>query len=268
MVLQTIKEYYHNNKNYLLENYPGLNEKRLIEEFGSDSKELLQEHLTKLSVGIPLEYITGKSYFYNSEFLVNQHTLIPRYETEGLIEMAKKIVKKDDYLLDIGTGSGNIILSLIQELPFPVKANAVDISDECLKVARMNAYRLRYKYHPETAVTFKNQDRLSGDHNQYNLIISNPPYIKREADHELVHHQVLKFEPHLALFLDDDQYEPWFSEFFQQIECHLTKEGTFLMEGHESHLKEQCEMASPLFKSCEIKKDLSGRDRYLMARKG
>jgi release factor glutamine methyltransferase len=265
MVLQSIKDFYRNNKSILIQHYPGLTEKRLVEEFGNDQPEQLNEHFSKLSLGIPLEYISGKSYFYNSEFIVNQNTLIPRFETEGLVELAKGFLNKNDNVIDIGTGCGNIILSLIQEVNFPVHAKGVDVSNECIKISEINGFRLRFKFHPMTKIEFCLQDRFDGDSNKYNLIISNPPYIKRHADEKEVHQQVLKYEPHLALFLNDEDYDKWFEDFFFQAVNHLEESGKLLMEGHENHLQRLREMAEKYFKRCDVCKDLTGRDRYLVA---
>lgn len=268
MIVESIKEFYQENKAFLLENYPGLNEKRLISEFGKSSLNQLKENFSKLSLGIPLEYITGKAFFYNSEYLVSKHTLIPRYETEGLIELAKNHIGKNDIIADIGTGCGNILLSLVQELKFPVEGFGYDISNECIEMASSNSFRLRFKYHPETIITFQKQDRLTNDNKKYNLILSNPPYIKRIADQDEVHDQVKKFEPHHALFLDDEEYEIWFETFLKQVNNSLKSGGTFLMEGHENHLASIEFMAKKYFTKTEIKNDLTNRARYLMAYKG
>ena len=268
MIVESIKEFYQANKTFLLENYPGLNEKRLIAEFGKSNLNELKENFSKLSLGIPLEYITGKAYFYNSEYLVNKHTLIPRYETEGLVELAKNLVKENDNIADVGTGCGNIILSLVQELKFAVKGYGYDISEDCIQIASSNSFRLRFKYHPQTIISFQKQDRLLDDNKKYNLILSNPPYIKKISDLNEVHEQVKKFEPHHALFLDDNEYESWFEALFKQVSNSLESGGSFLMEGHENHLESLELMAKKYFSKTEIKKDLTNRARYLITSKG
>lgn len=172
---------------------------------------LFREKLTRLVDGEPVEYIVGKAPFYGNTFKVNKFTLIPRNETEELIEITldyiKKLGLKDLHIIDIGSGSGCIAITLNKLLECNV--DSVDISNEALDVAKENNKLLK------TNVNFYNSDCLDGPikmNKKYNVIISNPPYIDRDT---FVQESVLKYEPHSALFADNHGlsiYEKIFKE--------------------------------------------------------
>ena len=202
----------------------------------------------------------GFSEFYHHKFYVNQHVLIPRPETEYMVDMLVQEFKgKAQRILDVGTGSGVIVLSLLNA---GVGKNGVgvDISPEALKVAEINRNRLRLKH----KTTLVQSDRLTKVEGLFDLIVSNPPYIKASSHRNLVHDSVDKHEPHQALYLPDDYYVLWFEDFFQEVRAHLN--GTFMMEGHELELDEQAKMLGRLgFKNVEVLKDLTQTKRYLKA---
>ena len=287
-----LKNFLSKEKNRLQDNYPGINYKRLAVELESyyasgivgDDDFLKTVYLpsrsnpvtkffNKLKEGVPLEYISGRAFFYNSEFLVNKNVLIPRFETELLVEFAKeeiiklKKTKEDLTVIDVGTGSGVIALSILQEADIPIKMIAVDISIEALEVARRNYFRLQFTINPRSHFELVKSDRLVRVEEGADLIVSNPPYIKREGDIYGVHKSVLTFGPELALFLDDSEYENWFKQFFIQVYETLTSNGVFLMEGHENHLKDLLSLAETLGFIGVIKNDLTGRNRFLKLRK-
>ena len=146
----------------------------------------------------PIQYIFGKAWFHGHEFSVDASTLIPRPETEELVDLIiDKNRGSDLRVLDIGTGSGCIAVSLALGLRFPT-VDAIDISDRALSVARGNASRLRAR------VDFRRDDILTAkpDDSRYDIIVSNPPYI---ADSELrsMAANVVDYEPHSALFVPD-----------------------------------------------------------------
>jgi release factor glutamine methyltransferase len=288
------EKFYEEKKDHLASMYPGLSLNRLKQELENYSVTLqlggndlfdtlyvpsLNNPFTiffeRLKLGMPLEYIRGKSYFYRSEFSVNADVLIPRSETEILVERAiaesQDWVKKTDEKLkiaDIGTGSGAIILSMMQELNRPIYAVATDISKAALKVARRNFFNLRYTISRQSELNLLKMDRLSTIDEKFHIIVSNPPYIKEAGDRENVHSQVESFEPHLALYINDEKYDAWFEKLFSQVKDHLFEEGVFIMEGHEDHLASQAKQIEELgFSKVEVIQDYTGRDRFLIARK-
>lgn len=210
--------------------------------------------------GIPMAYLMGFSEFYHHKFFVNQHVLIPRPETEYLVDLLVREKKgKVTRLLDVGTGSGIIPLSLLR-YNVGKTAVAVDISEEALKVARINSKRLRL----DSKIEFLLSDRLHKVQGTFDLIVSNPPYIKASSHRDLVHKSVDKHEPHQALYLPDDYYVSWYEDFFQEVRSHLN--GLFMMEGHELELDNQAEMLKRLgFRDISILPDLTSTKRFLRA---
>ena len=213
--------------------------------------------------GKPLAPMMGFSEFFHHRFYINDHVLVPRPETEYMVDLLVSEFKgKVENVLDVGTGSGVIVLSL---LGFGVgkKGTAVDISAEALAVARINSKRLRLAH----KLKFLQGDRLEKVEGTFDLIVSNPPYIKAISHKSLVHESVDRHEPHEALYLPDDYYVMWFEDFFQSVRAHL--KGTFMMEGHELELDHQATMLERLgFKNVQVIKDLAGVKRFLKGKFG
>lgn len=218
---------------------------------------LLDEYLENKK---PLQYILGYTYFYGRKFKVNNNVLIPRFETEELVYKAIKIIKENNYksIVDIGTGSGNIAISIDKEID-DVNVYALDISLLALEVAKENAKLL------ESNVTFYNSDLLSYliDNNiKVDLIVSNPPYI--DYLDEEVDEIVKNNEPHLALYaLDNGLYN--YKNIIDNSLKVLNKNGALLFEiGYKQGepLKEYIENNHPYFK-VEIIKDIDKKDRIL-----
>lgn len=210
--------------------------------------------------GIPFPYLLNEAEFYQHYFYVNQNVLIPRPETEQLVDMIIQSGKKVESMLDVGVGSGVILLTLMKA---QVAKNGlgVDLSPAALEVAQINAQRLRL-----SNIEFKLSDRLQAVTQKFDLIVSNPPYIKTHAHRSGVHHKVNEFEPSQALYIPDEQYEAWFKEFFRQIKEHLLPGGEFFMEGHEAEVEDQVAMLqSSGFKTVQCIKDWSGAPRFLKA---
>jgi release factor glutamine methyltransferase len=289
------ENFFNDSKESLSKSYPGLSINRLKDELSQfalqkqvNVDELFSHQYVpsgtnpltfffdNLKKGYPLEYIRGRAYFYKSEFDVTPSVLIPRSETEILVERASLILKDwlkktDESLkvLDIGTGSGAIIISLLQEISRPVTAYATDISKDVLQVARRNFFNLRFTIPKESSLNLICTDRMEDlQEEKFHLIVSNPPYIKENEDREFVHDQVDTFEPHLALYLNDEIYIDWFKKLFKQVEGSLYEEGVFLMEGHEDHLEElRAVCLGSGFKTVEIIQDYTQRNRFLLAKK-
>jgi release factor glutamine methyltransferase len=291
-----LEKFYKQEKTALEKHYPGLTYNRLRQEVMTLAAESLLQtdnlfetlyvpnthnpltrFIADVKRGVPLEYITGRAAFFKSEFFVNESVLIPRSETEILVERAVSELalwsKKTDEKLkvvDVGVGSGAIILSLLQESKRPIEAYGVDISRDALMVAKRNAYALRYTYHEASTLDLVHNDRLTDlfHDKSFHLIVSNPPYIKRENDKEKVHSQVAMYEPEVALYLDDNEYDRWYEVFFGQVFSRLSLEGIFLMEGHEDHLEYLAKMLRDWdFETIEILKDYNGLDRFIRAKK-
>lgn len=232
-----------------------------LDQSDSETSSHLVPELSELFLkGMPFAYILENSEFYNLNFYVNKNVLIPRPETEFLVDMiAKEFKGKASKVLDVGTGSGVIILSLLSH-GVGKTGVGVDISDEALEVATINCKRLKL----EKQVQLIKSDRLSKVEGMFDLIVSNPPYIKASSHKELVHKSVDKYEPHQALYLPDDYYMMWFEDFFAEIRSHL--KGTFFMEGHELELDDQAKMLGRLgFQNIKVLNDMSGTKRYLKA---
>ncbi len=252
------------------EHYPGLNLQRFLMEvkdiFKADladaecsvpekqSKELEDSFLK----GIPFAYLLGKSEFYGKDYFVNDKVLIPRPETEYLVDLiVKEFQNKVSKILDVGTGSGVILLSLLQNNVGKTGVG-VDISKEALEVAQINGHRLKL----EEKATFILSDRLKSVEGTFDLIVSNPPYIRAQSHRHLVHNSVHAYEPKEALYLPDDFYTFWFEDFFQEIRSHL--KGTFFMEGHELEVDNQAEMLKRLgYQNVTVLPDLAGVKRFL-----
>lgn len=287
-----LQSFFNEEKKSLLSHYPGLTLHRLRGDIklhaflnGIDSEELFDfpylPHRTNpitlffenLKIGVPLEYITGYAYFYRSLFKVTPDVLIPRSETEILVELAAQEIQKNYNhkkcrVADIGTGSGIIALTLMMEDFAELEVVASDISEKALTLARENYFNLRFTISAKHKIDFIKSDRLSGLEGNFDLILSNPPYIKRRGDIDSVHHQVLSYEPAMALFLDDDVYDLWFEDFFRSIHHKLTPSGMSLIEGHEMHLETLLEIAHKTgFEKLDIIKDYTGRNRFLRMRK-
>lgn len=211
--------------------------------------------------GTPLAVLMGFSEFYGHRFFVNEHVLIPRPETEAMVDLLVKPKLNFKTILDVGTGSGVIALTLLDQ-GIAQTAVATDLSLNALNVAITNAHRLRLS----GCCEFLLSDRLEKITTKFDLIISNPPYIKESSHRAGVHQSVDSHEPKIALYLPDDEYETWFRVFFTQVKNHLNPGGMFLMEGHELEVPHQvCELDQLGFSKTVALDDFTQRPRYLQA---
>lgn len=175
----------------------------LYENISTEDFHTFWAYVEESAKGQPFQYIIGQETFYDRNFLVNEHVLIPRPETEELIEEVIKRMKKlfgaqfAPKVADIGTGSGAIAITIKKEMP-DAKVTATDISPQALEVATQNAQRL------EANIIFKQGDLLAPIANEkWDIILSNPPYIANE-EAEVMSDTVLNYEPHLALFAEEN----------------------------------------------------------------
>jgi release factor glutamine methyltransferase len=163
----------------------------------ADEQGRYEEAIAQRATGIPAQYITGHQEFWGIDFIVSPAVLIPRPETEHVIETVLSLSheRKNLRIIDVGTGSGCIAIALAKELP-TAEIHAVDVSPDALEVARANAAR-----HPFAArIEFRRNDLLAGfEPNSFDLVISNPPYVG-ESEEDTVQLEVRKFEPRNAVF--------------------------------------------------------------------
>ena len=165
-------------------------------------------------------------------------------------------------MADVGVGSGVILLTLLKHR-VAKRGVGFDLSEGALEIARKNAANFRVPH-----ADFTLSDRLTQTNQKYDLIVSNPPYIKTISHRDGVHQKVDEFEPALALYIPDADYEKWFREFFHQVSDHLVRGGEFYMEGHEDELQAQAGwLREAGLSEVEVIKDWTGRERFLFARK-
>ncbi|WP_028891981.1 peptide chain release factor N(5)-glutamine methyltransferase [Tenacibaculum sp. 47A_GOM-205m] len=237
-------------------------------EIPSEKYGLLNTALARLKKEEPIQYILGKTEFYGYPFKVNENTLIPRPETEELVEWILNEVKELDLennkqklsILDIGTGTGCIPISLKKELP-NAKVSAIDVSEEALKIANENALL------NEAEITFIHQDILKTESlpKQYDVIVSNPPYV-RELEKIEIKNNVLENEPHLALFVDNDNPLIFYKKIADLAIKSLTKNGVLFFEINQYLGSETIEMLKRKgFTKVELRKDLFGNNRMIKA---
>ncbi|MBO5962262.1 MAG: peptide chain release factor N(5)-glutamine methyltransferase [Alistipes sp.] len=196
----------------------------------------IENIIAELSKGRPVQYVLGKAEFCELEFEVAEGVLIPRPETEELVYRIAEIAERGARILDIGTGSGAIAISLAK-LVKESKVVAVDISTEALKIAQRNAERLGAN------VEFVEADAL-GDLSQlgeFDIIVSNPPYIP-QSDIVDMRKNVVDFEPHTALFVPDDDILRFYRATAKNAQTMLRKEGSIWFEIYEKAGVEVCEM--------------------------
>ncbi|MCB0451840.1 MAG: peptide chain release factor N(5)-glutamine methyltransferase [Aequorivita sp.] len=235
-----------------------LNPERVISE---EVSEKYQKALLRLKNYEPVQYIIGETEFYGLPFKVNKHTLIPRPETEELVEWiidTSEFRIQDFGLLDIGTGSGCIAISLAKNLP-DSKISALDISDGALKIARKNAEMNKVE------VDFFQTDILNTKTlpKKYDVIVSNPPYV-RELEKKQMRQNVLNYEPDSALYVKNDDPLLFYRVISQLAKKHLQPNGKLFFEINEYLADELTELLkSEDFKNIEVKKDIFGKNRMI-----
>ncbi|WP_121665584.1 peptide chain release factor N(5)-glutamine methyltransferase [Mesonia aquimarina] len=227
------------------------------EKITKKNKELFFEAIERLKNHEPIQYIIGNTEFYGLPFKVNRNVLIPRPETEELIEWiiqdVKKITKKNSTfkILDIGTGSGCIPISLAKELP-KTKVSSIDISAKAIETAKLNAKINK------VSVVFFQQDILATEKlaEKYEVIVSNPPYV-RNLEKEQMQKNVLDYEPEIALYVDNEDPLLFYRKIAQLTKKSLTKNGTLYFEINQYLAEELKELLQKEgFQQIELKKDI------------
>ncbi len=217
--------------------------------------------LEQLKKEVPIQYLLGKTHFYGLDFEVNENVLIPRPETEELVEWIINENKKEDKpkkirVLDIGTGSGCIAVSLAKNLP-NAEVFGIDVSKKAIATAKRN------EIYNNVDVTFLFQDILDTDllACNFDIIVSNPPYI-RNLEKEEIRKNVLDYEPHLALFVDDNDALIFYRKIAALAKGSLFENGKLYFEINLG--KDMTDLLEKMnFKNFELRKDIYSNDRMI-----
>jgi release factor glutamine methyltransferase len=222
--------------------------------------------LEQLKEEIPIQYLLGKTSFYGLDFEVNENVLIPRTETEELVEwiiesQKSKGENKKIRILDIGTGSGCIAISLAKNLA-NAEVFALDISEKALATAKRNAEI------NEVNITFIHQNILETEDlgQQFDVIVSNPPYV-RNLEKEEIKKNVLDNEPHLALFVEDNDALIFYKKIAELAHKNGSENSQLYFEINQYLGKEMIDLLKDLnFKNIELRQDIYGNDRMISCR--
>lgn len=212
----------------------------------------------------PIQYILGSTLFFGSDFIVNKEVLIPRPETEELISWVLEQLDSDKSIkiLDIGTGSGCIAISLAKQLPM-ADVYAMDISLGALSIAKKNAEAngVVIQFIEASILDWESQDLF------FDVIVSNPPYI-RKSEKEMMSPNVLNHEPHLALFVENNNPLLFYKAIVEMSKRNLTSQGLIYFEINE-YLAEETKslFSSTFFQAVQLKRDIFSKHRMLCARK-
>ena len=227
-----------------------------IEKWNSILVQLQQEK--------PIQYITGEAWFYGLRFEVNENTLIPRPETEELVEFILKETSNFQLpasslnILDIGTGTGCIPISLKVNLP-QANVSAIDISEKALEVAKRNAELNKVEINFIEANILEVEDL----NQHFDIIVSNPPYV-RNLEKQEIKKNVLDYEPHLALFVEDTDALLFYRKIAQLALKNLSPNGLLFFEINQYLGKETVELLEKMhFKNTALHKDIYGNDRMI-----
>ena len=228
-----------------------------------EKEEQYRSMVARLTKHEPIQYIIGKAWFYQYPFYVNQHVLIPRPETEELVQhIIQDNQKACPSIIDIGTGSGCIPISLKKNMVADI--TAIDFSVEALKVAAKNAQEL------ESSILFKEIDFLDESKWEqlecYDIIVSNPPYIMNKEKEEM-YNNVLNHEPHLALFIEDSNPLLFYEKIAKFGNAHLKNHGSIWVEINEALPNETKEVFEKEQYTTVIYNDLQGKSRIIKAQK-
>ena len=222
--------------------------------------------LAQLKKEVPIQYLLGKTNFYGLDFEVNENVLIPRPETEELVEWiinenSKAEKSKTIKILDIGTGSGCIAISLAKNIP-NARVYAMDVSKKAIETAKRNAINNK------TDVTFILQDVLNAEvlKCNFDIIVSNPPYV-RNLEKEEIKKNVLDYEPHLALFVEDNDALIFYRKIAALAQNNLLEDGQLYFEINQYLGDEMKDLLEKMnFKNIELRKDIYDNDRMIFGK--
>lgn len=233
-------------------------------EMEMDALQLLrwESVLAELKKYKPIQYILGETEFCGLPFLVNENVLIPRPETEELVELILKNNQGNNSIkiLDIGTGSGCIPIALKNNLP-NAEVYAIDVSDKALATAKKNAELNKVEIH----FMLKNILETDDLEQSFDIIVSNPPYV-RNLEKAEINPNVLEFEPHLALFVEDNDALLFYRKITELATRNLNPNGQLYFEINQYLGKETVELVESFgFKNVRLIKDIYGNDRMISA---
>ncbi len=231
----------------------------------------LEQMCFKLKRHTPIQYVLGEAEFYRLKFKVNKNVLIPRSETEELVEIIltnNKVQGTTYNILDIGTGSGCIPVSLKKNLPNSM-VYGLDIDNEALKVAKVNAIINKVEVHFFQAdiLSENSADIILGrtENQKIDIIVSNPPYVLH-SERDGLHDRIKNHEPHLALFVDDKDPILFYRKIASLAKKILSQNGQLYFECHKNHAeKVSLLLMDTNFKNVNLLKDMTGLNRFVSA---
>jgi len=231
-------------------------------ELTKEQQTLLENYAQQLLAGKPIQYILGKAWFMGNELMVNEHVLIPRPETEELVEWIisyASIMNKPLSIIDIGTGSGCIPIALKLALPL-CKLTGLDISKDALGVAQINAKNLN------ASIEWMEEDILNTAalDTSYDIIVSNPPYIPLREKKDM-QEQVVGFEPAIALFVSNEDPLIYYRAIAKIGKQSLSKNGQLFFEIHFDQGKAILALLDELNYHAELRQDSFGKNRMIRA---
>ena len=244
---------------YILDESTQLFSNSLSEQISKENEDkyfsLIEKHIKE---DVPLSHLVGFEYFYDRKYKVTKDVLSPRMETEELIykviEYVKETKKNNLKILDLCTGSGIIAITLKKELDqFSIDVVASDISQEAIKIAKENA-----QFHDAT-IKFIQSDIFNNIDDKFDIIVSNPPYIDRK-DEVTMQDNVLKYDPHLALFAEEEGMY-FYRKIIEQAKDYLNENGVMFFEIGYDQKDKIIKLADMNGYSAEVYRDINGRDR-------
>ena len=230
-------------------------------QLSGEPKEKISNILKRLLANEPIQYILGKAAFYGFELSVNEYVLIPRQETEELVDWMIKSKHQAKHILDIGTGSGCIPIALAKHYPSS-QVHAWDVSEKALEVAQKNAgdHEVKVYFHLVDVL-----DQVPDE--EFDLIVSNPPYVLEEEKAEM-QSNVLDHEPGTALFVPNQDPLLFYRTICEMSVSHLNSSGWLYFEINEKYGQEVVTLMRRFnFHEIEIRQDLNGKDRMVRGQK-
>jgi release factor glutamine methyltransferase len=238
------------------------------QELEEETQKKIEKYLQQLLLHTPVQYVLNEAWFYEMKFFVNENVLIPRPETEELIQWIVNDFKKEKNskptnTIDIGTGSGCIPIALKKELPH-LNITAIDVSEKALAVANKNAENLNATIH-FLQINFLDENEWK-PLQSCDIIVSNPPYIPT-SEKEILSKNVTDFEPAVALFVENNDSYIFYKKISEFAKTHLNESGKIYVEVHEEYANDIKVIFENAGYLSEIKKDIYGKNRMVKAQK-